>query len=82
MGNQTRVRHAVQGSNDVEKEMEGEKNDWNKKKAGERQRLRNQELLEVFTHTDTPTYAHTYTHGHTQHLLYCVYLSMDAPTIW
>lgn len=46
------------------------------------ERDRDQELLEVFTHTDTLMHIKTHADTHTQHLLYCVYLSMDAPTIW
>lgn len=44
-------------------------------------RLRGHKLLEVFTHTDyTLTHeTHEDTYKHTQHLVYCVYLSMDAP---
>ena len=65
MGNRTLGHHAVQGSSDAEKEMEGEKSDWYRREECERKRLRDEKLMEVFTHTDphTCTHAHTLTHS-------------------
>lgn len=58
--------------------------DTREKDNNDSKRLRGHKLLEVFTHTDyTLTHeTHEDTYKHTQHLVYCVYLSMDAPTIW
>lgn len=51
----------------------------------DRTRLRDQELLEVFAHTDTrmhkPTHTQIHTHTHTAPPLLCIFI-YEYPAIW
>lgn len=48
--------------------------DTRRKKENDRKRLRDHELLEVFTHTDTHIKTHAHTNTHTTPPLLCIFI--------
>lgn len=65
MGNRTLGHHAAQGSNSIEKEMEGERNDWYSERGGEWHKETEKPRTPGGGYTHTDRHAHAHAHAHT-----------------